>query len=659
MRHLERVLLTALFAVSAAAAEAGQPGLRDLLSYDLAELMNVEVVSASKELEPALLAPASVRIITAEQIRERGYLTLEEALAGLPGFQFRDIAGFNSYVFLRGLPSQNNLILLLVDGVQINEINSGGFYAGAQHNLANVKRIEVVYGPASALYGTNAVSGIINIITRDPADISGGEAGALAGDFNTRGMDFSYGSSPGTGGPAFSFSAAARRTDKYPLGGAAGDNNWSPGLENGEEDWSFDGKAEYKSFTFGAVVQDKLASIATNEKTAGTDLLDAGTRWHIRFVNAYLRHLYAASPGWSVETRLYYRDSTVLDDTVTRVYSTVCSTCGQQGQYRPNGLTGLESRLTFRPLEALELTGGLVAEHEDVSKTFSTTYSGDPLVRPPSPGTPDMTCSYLLSLYAQARYDLSPYLRLNAGIRHDRSSNYDTQDTPRAALVYNRGRLTAKLMYAEAFRAPRPWDYSYGAGNSGLGPEEMRSMELAGVYAFSQNLRMDASLYRNRLRGLLALDTAADRWVNSGSIETLGLEAQLEAALGHLKARAGYTLQNSEYGDGADVEEIAEHGAAAGLFYAFSRHVKLDISARWQGRRRNPGTIAATGSDYVGSSLVSDAALSVYESGGLAARLLAKNLFDERYYHTSNRPPDRYRQPGRQLLLQVSHAFGR
>lgn len=658
MRPLERALLIAVLTVSTAAAEAVQPGLQDLLSYDLAELMNVEVVSASKELEPALLAPASVRIITAEQIRERGYLTLEEALAGLPGFQFRNISGFNSYVFLRGLPSQNNLILLLVDGVQINEINSGGFYAGAQHNLANVKRIEVVYGPASALYGTNAVSGIINIITRDPADIRGAEAGALAGDFNTRGMDFSYGAVT-DGGPAFSFSAAARRTDKYPLGGAAGDNNWSPGLENGEEDWSFDGKAEYKAFTFGAVVQDKLASIATNEKTAGTDLLDAGTRWHIRFVNSYLKHLYAPSADRSVETRLYYRDSTVLDDTVTRVYNTVCSTCGQQGQYRPNSLVGLESRLTFRPLAALELTGGLVAEHEDVSKNFSTTYSGDPLIRPPSPGTPDMTGSDLLSLYAQARYDLSPCLRLTAGTRYDHSSSYDTQDTPRAALVYNRGRVTAKLMYAEAFRAPRPWDYTYGAGNPGLGPEEMRSMELAGVYAFSQNLRMDASLYRNKLRGLLELDTAADRWENSGSIKTLGLGTQLEAALGRLKARAGYTLQNSEYGDGSDVEEIAEHGATAGLFYAFSRHVQLDLGARWQGRRKNPKTIAATGSDYVGSALVADAALSFHESAGLTARLLVKNLADERYYHTSNRPPDRYRQPGRQLLLQVSHAFGR
>jgi len=62
---------------------------------------------------------------------------------------------------MRGAPSQNNLILLLVDGVQINELNSGGFYSGGQFNLSDIERIEVVYGPASALYGTNAISGVM------------------------------------------------------------------------------------------------------------------------------------------------------------------------------------------------------------------------------------------------------------------------------------------------------------------------------------------------------------------------------------------------------------------------------------------------------------------------------------------------------------------
>jgi len=158
---------------------------QDVFNMSLTELMNVEVVSASKISEPIREVPATVQVITAEQIRDRGYFTLEEALSDLPGFQFRNILGFNSYVFMRGAPSQNNLILVLVDGIQINELNSGGFYGGGQYNLSNVERIEVVYGPASALYGTNAVSGIINIITKNPGKGLKGHATLLGGGFKT------------------------------------------------------------------------------------------------------------------------------------------------------------------------------------------------------------------------------------------------------------------------------------------------------------------------------------------------------------------------------------------------------------------------------------------------------------------------------------------
>jgi len=652
------VPLIFLFCAAPAGAGGASQGLRELLSYDLEELMNIEVVSASREPEQARRAPATVRVITAEQIRERGYQTLEEALAGLPGFQFRNISGFNSYVFLRGLPSQNNLILLLVDGVQVNELNSGGFYAGAQHNLANVKRIEVVYGPASALYGTNAVSGVINLITNEPRDLRGGAGSALAGSFGTRALDFKYGRHDEALGYGVSLSGKLSRTDKDSLRGNRGDGNWSQGMENFEEDGSFDGKLVYKDFTLGLLIQDKRSSIATNETTAGTGLIDFGTNWHIRFTNAYLKYSYEKPAAWALESRLYYRDTTVLDDTITRIYDTVCSTCGQQGQYRPNELFGLETQLRYSPAETVEVTGGAAAEHENLARDFATSWSGDPLVRPAAPASPALASNELLSLYAQARCDFAPGFRLTGGLRHDNSSSYGKVNTPRAGLVYSRGKLTLKLLYAEAFRAPKPWDLTYGAGNPGLAPEELRSGELAGEYDFSGNFRTELSFYRNKLRGLHTLDGAANRWVNAGSIETLGLEARAEYALGGLKARANYAFQDSEDGGGDAIAEISRHGAGAGLFYAFGRQVKLDLEGRWTSRRKNPSTIAATGGGYVGAAFVTDSTLTFLDSDGLTARLIGRNIFNGRYYHTSNRPPDRYRQPGRQLLLQLSYAFG-
>jgi len=119
--------------------------LDEWLEMDLSELMNVKVTTATKRSQLVDKVPATVRIITDKEIQERAYYSLEDVLRDLPGFQFRDILGFNSYSFQRGAPSQNNLILVMIDGIQINELNSGGFYGGYQYNLQNIKRIEVVY----------------------------------------------------------------------------------------------------------------------------------------------------------------------------------------------------------------------------------------------------------------------------------------------------------------------------------------------------------------------------------------------------------------------------------------------------------------------------------------------------------------------------------
>jgi len=203
---------------------AQAPDLDELLDLDLEEFM--EVVAASKTPQKLSEAPATVRVITAEQIQERGYFTLEDVLSDLPGFQFRNIVGFNSYVFLRGVPNQNNLLLVLVDGIQINELNSGGFYGGGQFNLSNVKSIEIVYGPASALYGTNAMSGIINIITYDPEDAQGGYVDVLVGGFHTRAVDAGYGRYDSEGEIGFNLSGMFKQSDKADLKSGEGDDNW-------------------------------------------------------------------------------------------------------------------------------------------------------------------------------------------------------------------------------------------------------------------------------------------------------------------------------------------------------------------------------------------------------------------------------------------------
>ena len=98
------LLLISLALCTGGFLPAQEKSLEELLDLQMADLLNLRVVSALKAPETINKVPATVRVITADEIRENGYFTLEEALAGLPGFQFRNIQGFNSYAFMQGRP---------------------------------------------------------------------------------------------------------------------------------------------------------------------------------------------------------------------------------------------------------------------------------------------------------------------------------------------------------------------------------------------------------------------------------------------------------------------------------------------------------------------------------------------------------------------------
>ena len=471
---------------------AQEKTLDELLALDLSELLDLKVVSALKSPETIARTPATVRVITSEQIRDNGCLTLEDALADLPGFQFRNILGFNSYSFIRGVPGQNNKILLLVDGLQINELNSGGFYGGGQFNLAEVERIEVIYGPASALYGTNALSGIINIVTRDPRAGSRGRVSAGLGTFGARLADARYGYYDKNADFGFTAAAMLKRNEKADLAGAAGDFNWTEAIENFENDAAVQARVHFKDFEAGFLLQDENASRATVEKTAGEDLSipwsDHGVNWHIRFINVWARYSYEKIKTWSFRNTAYYRNSTVLDDTVSEIELATSDSPGRQFRcYRPNSLIGNETQVQWAPDPRWRFSAGLVLERERLAEGFSVTVSSSADALPAVPLSPAMMTNRLFSAYAQIQGTPAKGLDLFLGLRHDDSSYYGAVNTPRLGVIYNGGKLTAKALYMRAFRAPKPWDYAAGAGNPGLRPEKIDSFEIAGAGPFPRS----------------------------------------------------------------------------------------------------------------------------------------------------------------------------
>lgn len=131
------------------------------------------VTSVSKSKESLAQAPATVVVVSGEEIARRGYTDLEAVLRDLPGFDFSRRAGAGySNVYQRGYRSiETTRTMLLIDGVEDNDLASSTAWISRQFPLSNVERIEVVYGPASTMYGANAFAGVINVITKDPEQV--------------------------------------------------------------------------------------------------------------------------------------------------------------------------------------------------------------------------------------------------------------------------------------------------------------------------------------------------------------------------------------------------------------------------------------------------------------------------------------------------------
>ena len=183
--------LLACFATSTATADESN-------SFDLSlqELLNVEVTSVSKQKQPLSNSPAAIYVITSEHIRNSGATSIPQVLRDVPGLHVGQIDSQKWAISSRGFNGRyNNKLLVLMDGRTLYSPIFSGVYWEVQDTLmADIERIEVIRGPSAAMWGANAVNGVINIITKHSADTSGGYAELGAGDYEQGFAGFRYGS---------------------------------------------------------------------------------------------------------------------------------------------------------------------------------------------------------------------------------------------------------------------------------------------------------------------------------------------------------------------------------------------------------------------------------------------------------------------------------
>lgn len=234
------VLLAAVIPFQSAAA---QPA-KDLADLSLEELSNIEVTSVSRRAEPLSDAPASIFVITREDIRRAGVTSLPEALRLAPNLQVAR-TNANSYaISARGFNnSVGNKLLVLIDGrIVYTPLFSGVFWNAQDVMLEDVERIEVISGPGATLWGANAVNGVINVTTHAARDTQGALVAAGAGNLE-RGTAVRYGGKFGAGGHFRLYGKYFDRDNTERANGSPVRDGWDKGQVGFRADWGDSGRS--------------------------------------------------------------------------------------------------------------------------------------------------------------------------------------------------------------------------------------------------------------------------------------------------------------------------------------------------------------------------------------------------------------------------------
>jgi outer membrane receptor protein involved in Fe transport len=466
-----------------------------------------EVVAASRASEQVEDAPSSVTLVGERELSAFAPPTIAEAVRGVPGVYLSDD---RSYVTLgvRGLGrlgSYGNRILVTYDGQPMNDDWIGSSYVGYDSltDLGDVQRIEVVRGPGSVLYGTNALSGVINVVSRDvgstgvSAGISSNQSGVARA--RVRG-DAKFGAHAGAWASVALGRGNGRQFHFPEYVGSAGAADGIARNVDGFEAGTFRGRAFWKFLSLQWSTHSYEKHLPTAEFV--TRYADPRTRQADSRSYVELRSEPRVSDSVTVLSRLHWNHYTFAGE-----YPREPEEGGLQVDAYRGSWLGLEQRLQFNPLDHLRLTlGGEGQLHYQVEQR-SRDDSGTLLDDTGSHGRPFQVGA----LYALADATLSARAQLSLGARLDAYSTFGSSLNPRAALIVKPYRAgNTKLIVGKAFRAPSIFELYYNDNgytqvqSPHLRPEALYSAELEHAHRFSPGMVASATGYANYAAHLIS-----------------------------------------------------------------------------------------------------------------------------------------------------------
>jgi outer membrane receptor for ferrienterochelin and colicin len=678
-------LITIILGISLVFPLPAADRLQELMQMDLAELLTIEVFSASLFPEALMTAPGTVTVVTDRQIRQRGYRHLGELLSDLPGVDINHFADgiAMDVISFRGI-SGNNKVLLLQDGIRINSPSSEPIPIANNFPLYHVKQVEVISGPGSALYGADAFSAVINLVTYDYKDSKNNEVLMEAGDYGNR---FGY----------FTLHEKLGDKIKLNLGGhmQISDNpdldNYYPAElpNNGLGSYEQPTRSHSINLTMDWGEQLKLGysrNYIRNPTSAGahTTFVDysANAEYRSLVQTAYARLNFDLAKDLNLILNFDHSDYEIEPESE---FVNLFTDLQHQGyKYASGSRTQFEPRLMWQLDEQRIVAGVSAAYLKAMPKSANL----------PSPY--DGNVQYYLNTdnnlaienFKVEEYNVGGYLQLTSqwdahwattlGTRYDHHSTYGDSFTPRASITFAQNKMTSwELSYSESFLAPSPFhrfeNYGSFAGdidndgiyeswfmhvpNQELQPEELKAIEISINHQPTPSLSLGAVLYHQKVEGIITAtdsQTIQSNFVPGGEIffttqnDNIG---ELDVTGLELTSTYSTRLFNAEakiWGNAAIVDgSLDEFGTSHDLPYTSNIKLKSGVTFNWNDKYILTTRIHWTGStnggvDTAGVDAPSHTLVHLHGqildvvAKGIDLQMTVNNLFDQRYYESGD-----------------------
>lgn len=640
------------------------------------------VTIATKHEIPISKAPGIVTVITAEEIKNMGYRTLTEVLKTMPGFDISiDVAGL-SVIAVRGVLDRTSpKVKVLIDGHSVNEPWTGGVgFNFCDLVVENAKRIEVVRGPGSALYGQNAFLAVINVVTKDTEDIDGFQWTASGGAFDTQNYNMLFGKELGDLKISgffdyFDTQGHSEKVEQDILSPAP--FSMAPGRsQNNKEKTDLNLKLSYKDLELKGKYMKKRREGYIGQNFALSD----ETTWDDTYIFSELIYKLNLHGKLLMIPKIYYDQFN--DNQTPEPFPD--GYVAPSGQVYPDGIKaianfkqrtiGFENQLNYNVFEGNRLVCGFqyewIHQHDikyaanyhpltyDPLSTF-TDFSND------LPYTKKAT-RHIWALFLQDEWSITDDVDLTVGVRHDQFTRFGGTTNPRFGLVWRFVEdAHLKLLFATAFRAPSFFEMFITnnpvlVGNPNLDPEKINTFEASLGYNFTKNIRGSINYFFNRIRDKIVFGTGSpQQFENSGGSRIKGIETEVRGNFAKDSyAYANYTFQDAEDTRNRNrLPDVPIHKANFGVNVGFWKYTNAHLHTFLSGPR--PREDGDTRHDMPSYALTDFTLIGRNFLDNFEIRGSVNNLFDKEYEDPSpiNTVPTDYPQQGRSFMVELRYEF--